>query len=96
MTIHMQEAEAVRDFAKVMEHVAAGDEVQVDRADGERILIHLAKPVRPEPRHVDDVLARLRARAQEHGAVAMDADFAADVRHAHERLNEPMDGRKWD
>lgn len=85
MTIRMQEAEFFSNRDQVMQHLAAGDEVQLER-DGILTATVVPKAAR-EPRHIDEVLDRLRARANEHGPAVMDECFAKDVRNAHERLS---------
>lgn len=97
MTIHMQEAEAVRDFSKVLEHVAAGDEVRLER-DGRQIaVIHdVHDSASRRTRSIDEIIGRLKERKVEHCPIVFDDEFAADVAKAHEFWNQPLDTSKWD
>ncbi len=94
MTIRMQEAEAAsQSFASILERLAAGDDVLVER-DGREIAV-VRSCESPVGRHIDDVLAILRRLEAEHGPAMMTPDFAADVREAHEFWNQPIQS-PWD
>lgn len=96
MTIRIEEAEAVRDFARVMEYVRAGDVVHLERDGAETALICQPElPIR-EAYSIDHVLERLQ-KAEHHSVMNVpDPSFADDLQVAHESINRPMDVSSWD
>ena len=92
----MEEAEAARDFAKVMEHVRAGDSVRLERNGTATALIQQpeAPPIKPRP--VEEVIARLRAWEQKPEFQIHDPTFADDLQAAHDSINQPLDTSRWD
>lgn len=87
----MQEAEAARDFSKLMEHIAAGDEIFVER-DGKVVaLVSDPQSRRPKPSHIDDIDLRLRASELENGLIEADPDWAEHMREARVLFNTPKE-----
>lgn len=100
--VHISEEEAARDFAGLFERVRGGARVIVG-APGKRgvmLVPDASAPIIPSAaqkgRTVAEILRRLDEWESIHGVLAMDENFADDVRVAHERLNQPMDSSKWD
>ncbi len=98
----MQESEAARDFNKVMEHVAAGDEVLLER-DGMEFAIVIATR-EPNSRFltagrsqsIQEVVAALEEEERQSGPVFIDEKYAHDLASAHAFWNEPLDASAWD
>lgn len=90
-TIHIPEAEAARDFAAVMSHVRAGEEVIIER-DSRPVAI-----VRPPASRPGRLLSEAIALAEARGSTAtIDEEFARDVAAAIEAHREPLDPPTWD
>jgi len=88
--IHISEAEAARDFAKLLERVRAGTEVVIESGS---LPIAVVRPAEPHVRLLSESL-RL---AREHASTAtMDADFARDVEAAIQSHREPLNPPTWD
>ncbi|ADV84832.1 hypothetical protein [Terriglobus saanensis] len=97
MTIHVQEADVVRDFAKLMEHVRAGDRVELERAGEVIAVLHQPEDAPLRGRTAHEMIAILKAREEQgHPPALMDEAFAADVREGHELMNQPLEDGKWD
>jgi antitoxin (DNA-binding transcriptional repressor) of toxin-antitoxin stability system len=90
-TVHISEAEAVRDFAGLLAKVRAGTEVVIDNGMNSAVLL---RPLSESPiRSLSDSL-RL---AREHASPATpDDEFAADVEAAVNSHQEPLDPPEWD
>ena len=88
--IHISEAEAARDFGKLLERVRAGAEVVIESG---KLPVAVVRPAEPHIRLLSESL-RL---AREHASTAtMDADFARDVEAAIESHREPLNPPTWD
>jgi antitoxin (DNA-binding transcriptional repressor) of toxin-antitoxin stability system len=79
-TIHISEAEAIKDFAGLVDRVRRGDEVAIERDDKVVALLRDAE-AEFKPRTLKESLAIAQALERERGFPAvMDEDFAADMR----------------
>ena len=88
--IHISEAEAARDFGKLLERVRAGAEVVIESG---KLPVAVVRPAEPHIRLLSESL-RL---AREHASTAtMDADFARDVEAVIESHREPLNPPTWD
>lgn len=88
--IHISEAEAARDFGKLLERVRAGAEVVIESGS---LPVAVVRPAEPHIRLLSESL-RL---AREHASTAtMDADFARDVEAVIESHREPLNPPTWD
>jgi antitoxin (DNA-binding transcriptional repressor) of toxin-antitoxin stability system len=91
--LHINEAEAARDFAAVLKRVEAGAEVVIERNTQPLAIIRAAVPPR---RTISECIALAEAHEKESGqAHALDADFAIDV----EKIvlsRKPWNPQQWD
>jgi len=88
--IHISEAEAARDFGKLLARVRAGAEVVIE---SDTLPIAVVRPVEPHVRLLSESL-RL---AREHASTAtLDADFARDVEAGINSHREPLNPPAWD
>jgi antitoxin (DNA-binding transcriptional repressor) of toxin-antitoxin stability system len=88
--IHITEAEATGNFAAVMAHIRAGEEVVIDCESTELALI---KPIRRQPgRPISEILALAKLRNSD---LTLDEGFAKDI---EEIINnqEAFDPPQWD
>ena len=90
-TLHMTEAELVKNIESVMEQVRQGNEIVIKNDNREIAVLKPAKP--PAGRMISEVIADLKARNT--GAL-MDADFARDIEEGIKAMNQPWDPRRWD
>jgi antitoxin (DNA-binding transcriptional repressor) of toxin-antitoxin stability system len=85
-TIHIPEAEAVRNFAALMASVRAGDEVFIE-GDLSPAIVLRAADERPLRR-----LSESLRMAREHGStVTLDGGFAPDLEAVIESHSEPLE-----
>ena len=92
-TIHISEAEAIRDFAGVMAHVRAGRQVVIENGSHPVAILNTAIPPR---RSISESIALARARSKELGyKPVMDAGYAADM-EAIVGGRKPRDTSAWD
>ena len=102
MTIHMQEAEAARDFSKVMAHVAAGDEVLLERNGSEIAIVkavsraNQAARMPKTGRTIQEVIAALEYEERQSGPVFIDEGYAEDLASAHTFWNQALDTPAWE
>jgi len=92
--IRVSEAEAVNDFASLLDRVSAGAEVIIERDSRPVAVVRPAEP--PRARLLSESIALAEAHAKELGyEPTMDADFAADLR---EIINsrKPWNPPAWD
>ena len=76
-TIHISEAEAVRDFAGLLARVRAGAEVVIENGTLAVAVLHAAAPPR---RSISESIALAEARSKELGRKpVMDAGYADDM-----------------
>jgi antitoxin (DNA-binding transcriptional repressor) of toxin-antitoxin stability system len=88
-TIHISEAEAVRDFAGLMAHVRLGAEVVIE--DGTSPVAVLRTPT-PSRRSIEECIALLPADSP----ATIDEDFPNDVAAAVAAHREPLNAPAWD
>jgi antitoxin (DNA-binding transcriptional repressor) of toxin-antitoxin stability system len=87
--IHISEADAARDFARLLARVRAGAEVVIESDKLPVAVIH--SPVPPR-RSFSECIALL----PEDSTATIDADFAKDVEAAVESHREPLEPPAWD
>ncbi len=87
--IHITDAEAVSDFASLLNHVRAGAEVVIEHDARPVAVVHSAEPVR---RTISECIALL----PEDSAATVDSDFAKDVEVAITSHREPLSPPAWD
>ena len=87
--IHISEAEAASDFARLLARVRAGAEVVIESGKLPVAVIHAPIPPR---RSISECIALLA----EDSTATIDADFARDVEAAVESHREPLDPPSWD
>lgn len=90
-TIHIPEAEAARNFAAVMSHVRAGEDVVIED-HGETVAV-VTRPTKRPGRMLSEVIALMDARGS---TATVDEDFARDVEAAIAAHREPLDPPAWD
>ena len=90
-TIHISEAEAVRDFAAVLARVRTGAEIMIE--DENRIVAVLHPPAKGPGILLSEAIARAEARGS---TATVDEDFARDVEAAILSHREPLDPPAWD
>jgi antitoxin (DNA-binding transcriptional repressor) of toxin-antitoxin stability system len=88
-TIHISEAEAIRDFAGVLARVRAGAEVVIESGAYPVAVLHTPAPPR---RSIEECIALLPADS----AATIDEDFASDVEAAVAAHREPLNPPAWD
>lgn len=75
---HISEAEAIRDFARVLARVRAGDEIVIEAGSSPVAVLRAATERRG--RLISDSIALAEAHERELGyAPVMDGEFAADM-----------------
>lgn len=87
--IHISEAEAASDFARLLARVRAGAEVVIESGKLPVAVIHAPIPPR---RSISECIALLA----EDSTATIDADFARDVAAAVESHREPLEPPAWD
>jgi len=88
-TVHISDADAVRDFAGLLARVRAGAEVVIESGSVPVAVLQAPAPVR---RTVEECLALL----PEDSTATVDEDFASDVEAAVVAHREAMDASVWD
>jgi antitoxin (DNA-binding transcriptional repressor) of toxin-antitoxin stability system len=90
--IHISEAEAARDFARLMVRVRAGEKVIIEENTSPIAILQPATAANPHVRLLSESL-RL---AKEHGSTAtLDGDFARDLEAVINSHPEPL-SNPWD
>ena len=87
--IHISEAEAVNDFARLLARVRAGAEVVIESGKLAIAVIHAPAP---SPRTISECISLL----PEDSKAVMDADFSKDVQAAIESHREALEPPSWD
>jgi len=91
--IHISEAEAANDFARLMARVRAGAEVVIEGGAGPVAIRHATEPVR---RSISECIALAKAHEDETGrAPVLDPDFAEDVQEIHSH-RKPWNPPAWE
>jgi len=92
--IHISEADAATDFARLMKRVRAGTEVIIENGNRPVAVVHAAEPAR---RTTSESIALAKAHAKELGfEPTMDADFAADVQEIINSQRNRWNPPPWD
>lgn len=93
-TIHISEAEAADDFARLLARVRAGEEIIIE--SGAKPVAVLRPVAEPRGRLLSESIALADVHAKELGhEPVMDAEFAADL-EAIIRNRKPRDLSAWD
>lgn len=95
---HISEEEAARDFGALIRRARSGEEIVVEESGRPVVIMKAAEGAvaGAQGKTAGEILAGLARWESEHGALAIDADFARDVAEARERMNQPLDSSKWD
>jgi len=76
-TIHISEAEAIRDIAELLNRAFLGEEIVIEKNTKPAIVLRKTDPPR---RSISESIALAEARSKELGyKPVMDAEFAADL-----------------
>jgi hypothetical protein len=93
-TIHISEADAVRDFAGLLTHARLGAEIVIEK-DAEPAIV-LRKAAEPRGRLLSESIALAEKHSEELGyEPRMDPEFAADLEEII-RNRKPRDTSAWD
>ena len=87
-TLHISEADAVRDIAALLAEMSSGTEIIIERG---RVPVAVLRAPTLERRTFAEALALMPKDSP-----AVDEDFAKDVAEAHERFHQPLDPPAWD
>jgi antitoxin (DNA-binding transcriptional repressor) of toxin-antitoxin stability system len=91
--LRVDEADAVRDLAAILQRVQAGAEVVIERGAQPLAVIRAAAPAR---RTISECIALAEAHEKETGQVpVLDPDFAADVEEIVGN-RKPLNPPSWD
>jgi len=88
-TIHISEADAVRDFAGLLAHVRLGVEIVIENGAYPPAVLRTAAPLR---RSIEECIALLPADSP----ATIDEEFASDVEAAINAHREPLNPPAWD
>jgi antitoxin (DNA-binding transcriptional repressor) of toxin-antitoxin stability system len=92
-TIHISEAEAIRDFAALLTRVRAGEEIVIESGTAP---VAFLRPAAPSRRSISESIALAEAGSRELGyKPVMDTDFATDMEDII-RNRKPADRSAWD
>ena len=91
--IHISEAEAARDLAGVLNRVAAGEEIQIDKDASSFKIVSVGEQQKDKPRLLSEILAAMKLHPYEG---VLDDQFGNDVEegirlHEHESLRDPWE-----
>jgi antitoxin (DNA-binding transcriptional repressor) of toxin-antitoxin stability system len=89
-TVHMSEAEVVKDIAAVLAKVRQGSEIVIERGNRPVAII---KPSKPAGRMISEMIADLKARGSN---ATMDDDFARDIEEGIKAHREPWNPPTWE
>ena len=88
-TIHISEADAIRDFAGLLAHVRLGAEIVIENGASPVAVLRTAAPPR---RSIEECIALLP-----HDSTAtIDEEFASDVAAAVAAQRDPLNPPAWD
>jgi antitoxin (DNA-binding transcriptional repressor) of toxin-antitoxin stability system len=90
VTVHMSEADVVKDIASVLAKVRQGVEVVIEQ---DHRAVAVIKPSKPGGRMISEVIAELRARGS---CAVMDDDFARDIEEGIKAHRQPWNPPSWD
>jgi antitoxin (DNA-binding transcriptional repressor) of toxin-antitoxin stability system len=88
-TIHISEADAVRDFAGLLAHVRLGAEIVIESGAYPPAVLRAAAPPR---RSIEECIALLPTDS----TATIDEDFASDVAAAINAHREPLNPSAWE
>jgi len=92
-TIHISEAEAIRDFAGLLARVHLGAEIVIESSTYPAAVLRAAVPSR---RSISECITLAKKHEEESGlAPVLDADFAADVEEIV-RNRKPSNPPAWE
>jgi antitoxin (DNA-binding transcriptional repressor) of toxin-antitoxin stability system len=92
-TVHIPEAEALRDLPGLLARVRAGEEIVIEKDASAPVVLRVA--AEPRGRLLSESIALAEAHAQELGyEPRMDPDFAADIEEIV-RNRRPRDTSAW-
>jgi len=89
-TVHLSEAEVVKDIAAVLARVRQGVEIVIEQ---DHRTVAVIKPSQPVGRMISEVIAELRARAS---AAFIDDEFAQDIEEGIKAHRQPWHPPSWD
>jgi prevent-host-death family protein len=89
--IHISEAEAASDFARVLSRVRAGEEVVIEQ-DAKPVAVIIPSAPRPG-RLLSEAIAMAEARGS---TVTLDEDFARDLEDVINSHREPLSPPAWE
>jgi antitoxin (DNA-binding transcriptional repressor) of toxin-antitoxin stability system len=89
-TVHMTEAEVVKDIAAVLAKVRQGVEIVVEQ---DHRAVAFIKPSKPVGRMISEVIADLKARGSN---AVVDDDFAHDIEEGIKAHRQPWNPPSWD
>jgi antitoxin (DNA-binding transcriptional repressor) of toxin-antitoxin stability system len=89
-TVHMSEAEVVKDIAAVLAKVRQGVEVVIEQ---DHRAVAVIKPSKLGGRMISEVIADLKARGS---CAVMDDDFARDIEEGIKAHRQPWNPPSWD
>ena len=89
VTVHMTEAEVVKDIAAVLAKVRQGVEIVVEQ---DHRTVAFIKPSKPEGRMISEVIADLKVRASN---AVIDDDFARDIEEGIKAHRQPWNPPTW-
>jgi len=91
---HIPEAEAARDFARLLTRVRAGEEIVIESEASPAVLLRVV--AEPRGRLLSESIALAEAHSKELGyEPTMDSAFAADIEDII-RSRKPRDLSAWD
>jgi antitoxin (DNA-binding transcriptional repressor) of toxin-antitoxin stability system len=88
-TIHISEADAVRDLAGLLAHVRLGTEIVIENGTSPAAVLRMAAPPR---RSIEECIALLPADSP----ATIDEDLASEVATAIATHREPLNPPAWD
>jgi hypothetical protein len=88
-TIHISEADAVRDIAGLLARAYLGEEIVIEKDAAPAFVLRKAAPPR---RSIEECIALLPADS----TATIDEDFASDVAAAVAAHREPLNPPAWD
>ena len=88
-TIHISEADAVRDIAGLLARVQLGEEIVIESGTSPAAVLRMAAPPR---RSIEECIALLPADS----TATIDEDFASDVAAGINAHREPLNPPAWD
>jgi len=88
-SLHLTEAELMRDLASALDRVQSGIEIVIERNARPLAVLRAAEPRR---RKLSEIAASLSAQS----TATLDGSYAADVQSFIDRHREPLHPPEWD